>query len=289
MSFRRAVLTPGFRLPALISEAILRPFRQMADFDYPGDGAAAPFTARGRFLVWLDSGLLLAVAALETPRGTGLSAHEWISVVFVIAVAVHLLVNWQWIVQTLRRVLVRDATRSRLNFLLNTALFIAMTFTVFSGARISEIVLPVAGVQPSPLIPWHKVHKLFSALSVAIVGLHLGLNWNWIVAAVRVRALGRKKESASARTGGARTGTIVFADVATVCRRLIALLAVFAAVSAICLALVEPATTEKIQPARRDRFSRAPHPRSFPREFAIQLFLMGGAAALGKNLLRLRL
>jgi len=250
----------------------------------PRSNTAAPSSARLRFLVRLDSGLLLALIALEAPRGTGLSVHEWLGMFFALAVSMHLLVNWQWIVQTLRKILKPRRGRDALNLVLNGSLFVCMTFTVVSGLRISEIVLPLAGIQPSPFIPWHKVHKLFSMLSVGIVGLHLGLNWDWIVAAMRKRLSARNTDSSEALS--TQFGS---ADFFSICRRLAVLIAAVIAVSAMCFLLVGTTDANNAQRARRERFSKAPEPGSLPQESGVQLLVVIAAAVVGKKVLRLRL
>jgi hypothetical protein len=84
---------------------------------------------RTRFLVWLDASLLVAFAPLQTPRGTGLAGHEWLGVALAAMVAVHLLVNWRWIVTTLQRTITPDSRRARINALLNGTLFVFMALT----------------------------------------------------------------------------------------------------------------------------------------------------------------
>jgi predicted ferric reductase len=139
---------------------------------------------RIRFLFWLDTLLLLTVPLLQSPRGTGIVTHEWLGIGFATVVALHLLVNWRWIVTTLRR-LASGSRRSRVNATLNGTLFVTMTLTVFSGFAISEVVLPLVGRQPSNLRAWRGLHHVVAVLSVILVGFHLALNWDWIVGVAR--------------------------------------------------------------------------------------------------------
>jgi hypothetical protein len=103
------------------------------------------------FLFWLDVLLLLAVFVLQTPGSSGLAAHEWGGIVFGVMVALHLLVNWGWIVTTLRRVRSAASWRDRVNLLLNVTLFVIVVLALFSGFMISEVVLSVAGLERSGL------------------------------------------------------------------------------------------------------------------------------------------
>jgi cytochrome b561 len=140
---------------------------------------------RARLLFWLDSLLLLAVAVLQSPRMSSLAVHEWLAVAFAVLVGLHLLVNWRWIVKTLRRIVVPDSMRARINAALNGLLFIMMTITVFSGLAISEVVMPLAGVTTSTLIAWRKLHNLMASLGLGVVGFHVALNWDWIAGVVK--------------------------------------------------------------------------------------------------------
>ena len=242
-------------------------------------------TARARLFFILDGCLLLAALALESPRGTGLFAHEWLGILFSSAVVAHLLLNWQWIFQTLHKITVPGSVRARVNAFLNATLFVCMTFAIFSGFRISEVVLPLAGVQPSPLIPWHKVHKLFAVLSIVVAGLHLGLNWDWLSAVVRARALTRPRSGASTSKVEAHP----WLRFTAVCRRLALVLLAFALVSVVCIGLVRSTGPLHSQPARRDRFAQTPQINIVPRDAGVQLLIVAAAAVCSRKVLRLRL
>jgi hypothetical protein len=153
---------------------------------------------RTRLLFWLDSILLLAVAVLQSPKMSSLAVHEWLALAFAVLVGFHLLLNWRWIVKTLRRIMVPDSTRARINAALNGLLFIMMTITVFSGLAISEVVMPLAGVTTSTLIAWRKLHNLMASLGLGVVGFHLALNWDWIAGVVRKGILLRSSPGVAA-------------------------------------------------------------------------------------------
>ncbi len=153
--------------------------------------------SRARFLFWLDVLLLLAVALLQEPRRTSLAGHEWLGVGFAVVLALHLLVNWRWIVMTLARVRAGESRRARVNASLNATLFVLMAVTVFSGLVVSEIVLPLTGLVPSGLSAWRQIHGFVSGLVLVVVGLHVALNWDWIAGVVRTGALWRPRRGAT--------------------------------------------------------------------------------------------
>jgi hypothetical protein len=140
---------------------------------------------RARVLFWLDLILLLAMAVLQSPRMSSLAVHEWLAVAFGVLIGAHLLVNWRWIVKTLKRIVIPDSRRARINAVLNGTLFVMMTLTLFSGLAISEVVLPLLGITTSTLVAWRKIHNLLASLSLGVVGFHVALNWDWITGVVR--------------------------------------------------------------------------------------------------------
>ena len=198
------------------------------------------------FLFWLDILLLLAVSLLQTPRSSGLATHEWGGVAFGVIVALHLLVNWRWIVTTLRRVGGTPSWRDRVNLLLNATLFMIVVIALFSGLVISEVVLPLVGPERSGLRAWVNLHSLFSTLALVIVGFHIALNWDWILGVIRNRLFVRRHGDsiAGASTIGP-TARVAFGGFATTLRRLVILGCIAFAVSAACFGLVELFTSNQ--------------------------------------------
>jgi hypothetical protein len=144
--------------------------------------------SRARYLFSLDVILLLAIAVLQEPRRTSITGHEWLGVAFAALLFIHILVNWRWIVTTFGRIRASEPRRSRINAALNGALFIIMVITVLSGVAISEVLLPLVGASRSDHIAWVKIHSFFAGTALAIVGLHLALNWDWIAGMLRKRS-----------------------------------------------------------------------------------------------------
>ena len=140
---------------------------------------------RSRYLFSLDVILLLAVAVLQEPRRTSISGHEWLGIAFAALLALHILLNWRWIVATLGRIRSTEPRRSRINASLNGALFVVMVITVLSGIAISEVLLPLVGLARSDHFAWMKIHSFFAGTALAIVGLHVALNWDWIAGMLR--------------------------------------------------------------------------------------------------------
>jgi hypothetical protein len=133
----------------------------------------------------LDIFLVSVFLVTMSPRFSGLAIHEWLSIAFGGAMVVHLLLHWQWIIEISKRFLGNAPGISRLNYLLNGLLFIAMTVVMVSGIVISEIVLPSFGILWVGAEAWQRIHTLSADVSLVLVGLHIAFHWQWIVNAFK--------------------------------------------------------------------------------------------------------
>jgi cytochrome b561 len=134
----------------------------------------------------VDSVMLLVFLALSSPGPvTGFMVHEWFGIAFVVLIALHLLLSWGWVAPALRRAFSGDPGKSRINVLLNVTLLVMMTVATVSGLVISDYVLPGAGLPTSNDPRWRNVHNMTASFLLAVVGLHVALNWTWIRAAFR--------------------------------------------------------------------------------------------------------
>lgn len=126
---------------------------------------------------------------------TGLHLHEWLGLGLCMLIPTHLLVNWTWLASTTRRLLGPMPWRVRLRYLLNASLFVAIILVTLSGLVISEALLPkLSSIVGNPGF-WHPVHTMSSNLTLALVGLHLGVYWQNIVSMVR-RIASRQRRGA---------------------------------------------------------------------------------------------
>ena len=133
----------------------------------------------------LDSALALAVLVLLSLSLTGVAVHEWLGIALIGPLLVHLVLNWAWIVATARRLAGALPPLVRINALLNLALFITTTIAIASGLMISVVALPYFGLRVLPTLFLHLVHLVSADMLLIVVGLHLGLNWKWVSAAIR--------------------------------------------------------------------------------------------------------
>jgi len=147
-----------------------------------------PVQLRLRMTFWLDMALLISVCAMQDITFTGLVIHEWLGVVMIVMVFAHLLLAWGWIATQCRLLFTAQSFRSRINYLINLALFASVTAVIFSGILISQKAIPLlTGTSAAPEMDWHWdiIHIRFSQNVLVLSGLHLAINWDWALAAMQ--------------------------------------------------------------------------------------------------------
>jgi hypothetical protein len=115
------------------------------------------------------------------PRSSGIAIHEWLTTAALVALVAHLLLSWDWIVQTTQRFIGKTSTQARINYILNWLLFIDGTVIMLSGFMISESLLPALGITLPHSFAWRSLHDLSANLFLLLLGLHTALHWSWIV------------------------------------------------------------------------------------------------------------
>jgi cytochrome b len=133
----------------------------------------------------VDLAIFVAFLISLDPRATGMTIHEWLGIAFGAAVIVHLLLHWKWVAASTRRFLGKLPRATRLNYVLNTLLFIAMTTIVYSGLMISEIALPALGISLGEGFSWRMLHAQASDITLILIGLHIAFHWKWILSTTK--------------------------------------------------------------------------------------------------------
>jgi hypothetical protein len=152
-------------------------------------------TARTRLL--LDLAMFGALLLAYNPVWTGLAVHEWLSVAAFAALLFHVIVNWDWTMQVVRRFSVLLKAMPRVNLVVDTALFVAVVGVMVSGLMVSAYVAPAIGLAVVPTRLWARVHSVTADATIALLLVHFVLHWRWI--AKTARRLGRAAPSAAAR------------------------------------------------------------------------------------------
>lgn len=132
--------------------------------------------------LFLDLGILGAFLVAMEPFLTGLPLHEWLSVAFAAVVIIHILLHWQWVVSVGLNFFKKLFHTSRLKFVVDALMFLAVTTVMMSGIMISRSVSAALGIELVSNPAWRFLHSLSANLSMGLVGLHFALNWRWVAA-----------------------------------------------------------------------------------------------------------
>jgi len=140
-------------------------------------------TTQTKTKLWLDVLIFIAFLVTMDPHSTGIAIHEWLSLAMIGTMVVHLLLNWDWIMQISSRFFGSVGRQNRTNYIVNWLLFIDGTMIMISGIMISEVALPVLGIQLPAGFAWRRLHDMSANLGLLLLGIHTALHWGWIVTA----------------------------------------------------------------------------------------------------------
>jgi hypothetical protein len=136
---------------------------------------------------WIIDVIILVVWLLaDNPDATGISLHEWLSVGLGLAAAVHLALNWDWVLHAARRILGKLRSASRLNFIVDVVLFLSFVAVMQSGIVISQVLLPLVGLKAVPGEFWTELHSASAQMSIVALAVHFALHWRWIASTARM-------------------------------------------------------------------------------------------------------
>jgi hypothetical protein len=135
---------------------------------------------RAYIKIIIDIVMTLAVLALMEPKATGLSLHEWGGLAICLIFLIHNLINWKWIACVTGKFFKKLPVKNRVNYVLDAVLLLGFAAIVLSGMAIAKTIdfswLPLGGTR----FFWRSLHVSASLLTLAAVGVHVGLHWKWI-------------------------------------------------------------------------------------------------------------
>jgi hypothetical protein len=135
--------------------------------------------------LFLDLGVFIALLIATAPHFTGEAIHEWLGVALSGAIVVHLLLNWNWVVQITSRLFTKTAKGQRFKYILNWGLFASGIMILLSGLMISKTVVPFFGLSLPQNMSWKELHSLSTNIMMILMGLHVAVHWSWITSMIK--------------------------------------------------------------------------------------------------------
>ncbi|PHV70001.1 hypothetical protein CS063_12710 [Sporanaerobium hydrogeniformans] len=129
--------------------------------------------------IGLDFIMAILFILMFNKRVLGMSFHEIGGLVVCVMFIAHQLLNWKWIVTVTKKITSKDLPSIvKINYLLDILLLIVMCAIALSGIFISKILFPNFTIQGST---WKIIHISVAGIGLALVGIHLGLHWRFII------------------------------------------------------------------------------------------------------------
>lgn len=129
----------------------------------------------------LDFLMALTFSLLFNPRVLGgLTFHETAGIAIGAAIFTHILLNYRWVKNTTLKIFDQKLPRKvRFSYFLNILLLLSMAAIIITGIMISRVLFPNFSVGESHGI--RGLHNLFSYLTLVLVGVHVGVHWQWVM------------------------------------------------------------------------------------------------------------
>jgi hypothetical protein len=145
-------------------------------------GAEMKFNSFAKVL--FDLVMLVLLAAVYCAQPTGIPVHEYIGLAIYLFFIVHLLYNYTWIINVGKKFFDKTVSaRIKCMYALDWLLLIAFMLIGLSGIMISHVIFKFGNM---PV--WRPLHSIVSAVSVILLGIHLGLHGGMILNAVKTKA-----------------------------------------------------------------------------------------------------
>jgi len=129
--------------------------------------------------------MFAALLAAFNPAWTGIAVHEWLSVAVFVPLLFHVIINWDWTMRVIETLAEKARTTSRINLVVDVALFVATVAVVLSGLMVSRAIAGLLGIVLTPSAIWVAVHSVSANAVIALLLVHFALHVGWIADVVR--------------------------------------------------------------------------------------------------------
>lgn len=127
----------------------------------------------------LDVVMFLILVLLYKAKVLTLTYHEVAGIGILLVFLIHCLFNWRWIAHNAKKLFSSETpARTKFSYWISIALVVSFLIIVISGVFISKVLFreQIEALNMDTSI-FRTLHLFFSALSLILVGIHLGLYW----------------------------------------------------------------------------------------------------------------
>ena len=124
----------------------------------------------------LDVLMIIVISLMYSKQALGLAFHEIGGLALIGVFFIHKGLNFTWIRRVTVKLKTADA-RTRLQWIVDAMMLFSFLLVGISGILMSKVAFPGLAVQGGP---WKSIHYGCAALSLILVGVHLGLHFNYL-------------------------------------------------------------------------------------------------------------
>ena len=129
----------------------------------------------------MDVILLISFMLVSAPQSTGTPLHEWFSLLFVVPFVIHIMLHWDWTKRSFKRLFSKVSGKEKFNIVWSYLLYVVMLLVTVSGFLVSVALLPALNIELHIQDFWSKLHHDSATFIMPMLGIHLALQWDWIV------------------------------------------------------------------------------------------------------------
>ena len=112
----------------------------------------------------------------------GLTFHEIGGLVVCLFYILHILLNWAFVKEVTFRFFSKVTAKIRINYILDALLLIGFALIIISGMGISKTIdFSWLGFDGTNRMLWRPMHTSISMIVLMLVGIHVGLHWDWVL------------------------------------------------------------------------------------------------------------
>ena len=137
--------------------------------------------------ILLDIVMCLALVLLYKAKVLTLTYHEVVGIAILAVFLIHVLLNRTWVINVGKKLFSpQTPTRTKFSYWMTILLVISFLIIVISGVFFSKVLFKnLFGPDYEPSRIWRTLHLFFSAVSLILVGIHVGLYWDMVKAFFR--------------------------------------------------------------------------------------------------------